>query len=171
MELMATIAFWVYVLIILGGGILAVASTSLVRALVGLISTLLGVAGMYMLMASPFMAFMQILIYVGAVSVLVFFAIMLTDAQGTGVEAQPAPMRLYLYALMAVMSVGGILSWFLMTRGRDTASALMPQEVAVGQLGQGLMESYFLAFELISVVLLVAMSGAVLIAWEKRGVK
>lgn len=171
MELMATIAFWVYVSIIVGGGLLAVTSTSLVRALVGLIATLMGVAGMYMLMASPFMAFMQILIYVGAVSVLVFFAIMLTNAQASGVEAQPAPMRLYLYALMAVMSVGGMLSWALMTRGRELFSASMPQEVAVGQLGEGLIESYFLAFELISVVLLVAMSGAVLIAWEKRGVK
>lgn len=171
MELMATIAFWVYVLIIVGGGILAVASTSLVRALVGLISTLMGVAGMYMLMASPFMAFMQILIYVGAVSVLVFFAIMLTDAQQGGVESRNAPVRLFLYALMAVMSVGGVLGWFLLTRGRETASALMPESVGIAQLGQGLMESYFLAFELISVVLLVAMSGAVLIAWEKRGVK
>ncbi len=57
---------------------MAVLARSLVRALSGLIVTLFGVAGMYLLMAAPFIAFMQILIYVGAVTVLIFFAIMLT---------------------------------------------------------------------------------------------
>ena len=56
-----------------------------------------------------------------------------------------------------------------MTKGRDTVSAAVPTEVSLAQLGQGLMESYLLAFELISVVLLIAMSGAVLLAWERRG--
>lgn len=166
MEMMATIAFVVYVLIILGGGIMAVSSSSLVRALVGLIATMLGVAGMYMLMATPFMAFMQLLIYVGAVAVLVFFAVMLTEAHSKGEESEPGPIRQYFWALAGVMSVGGILSWVLMTK--PAASALVPTEVGLAELGKGLLEQYFLAFELISVVLLVAMSGAVLLAWERR---
>ncbi len=167
METMATIAFVIYVLIILGGGIMAVGSASLVRALVGLIATMLGVAGMYMLMASPFMAMMQLLIYVGAVSVLVFFSIMLTDASAGGDESETGNMRQYFWALAGVVSVGGILSWLLMTR--PTASnTLIPREVPLSDLGAGLFEQYFLAFELISVVLLVAMSGAVLLAWERR---
>ena len=166
METMANIAFVVYVLIILGGGIVAVGSTSLVRALVGLIATLVGVAGMYMLMATPFMAFMQLLIYVGAVAVLVFFAVMLTDASAAGEESEPGPMRQYFWALAGVMSVGGILSWVLMTN--PVPSGLVPTEVPLVDLGRGLLEQYFLAFELISVVLLVAMSGAVLLAWERR---
>lgn len=166
METMATIAFVVYVLIILGGGIMAVGSSSLVRALVGLIATMLGVAGMYMLMASPFLALMQLLIYVGAVAVLVFFSIMLTDASAGGEESEPGPMRQYFWALAGVMSVGGILSWLLMKH--PAASGLVPTEVSLADLGKGLFEQYFLAFELISVVLLVAMSGAVLLAWERR---
>lgn len=169
METMAIIAFVVYAVIILAGGLMAVSSRSLVRALVGLIATMLGVAGMYMLLATPFMAFMQLLIYVGAVSVLIFFAVMLTHADDAGDEGKNAPVRQYLYALMAILSVGGILSWMLMTKGRDTVSAAVPAEVSLAQLGQGLMESYLLAFELISVVLLIAMSGAVLLAWERRG--
>ncbi|MEF2145168.1 MAG: NADH-quinone oxidoreductase subunit J [Desulfovibrionaceae bacterium] len=169
MELMAKIAFVVYVLIILGGGIVAVGSSSLVRALVGLISTLLGVAGMYMLLNTPFLAFMQLLIYVGAVAVLIFFAVMLTNADAQGDESEGAPMRQHLYALGAVMSVGGILSWLIMNK--PPVSSLIPPEVPIEVLGQGLLESYFLAFELISVVLLVAMSGAVLLTWEKRGKK
>jgi threonine/homoserine/homoserine lactone efflux protein len=59
--------------------------------MVGLIATLLGVAGMYMLLNAQFMALMQILIYVGAVCVLIFFAIMLTRADAGGEEAESAP--------------------------------------------------------------------------------
>ncbi|MBN2141122.1 MAG: NADH-quinone oxidoreductase subunit J [Desulfovibrionaceae bacterium] len=166
MELMAKISFVIYALIILGGGLVAVTSQSLVRALVGLISTLLGVAGMYMLLATPFMAFMQILIYVGAVAVIVFFAVMLTRADEGGEEADPAPIRQSLGSLAAVAAVGGVLSWVLLTK--PVQGLKVPVEVAVEELGKGLMESYFVAFELISVILLVAMSGAVLLAWERR---
>lgn len=168
METMAIISFAVYAAIILLGGLWAVSSRSLVRALVGLIATMMGVAGMYMLLATPFLAFMQLLIYVGAVSVLIFFSIMLTNADQGGEEGVNAPVRQYLYALMAILSVGGVLAWFLMTKGRETVAAAKPAEVTIAQLGQGLMESYLLAFELISVVLLIAMSGAVLLAWERR---
>ncbi len=166
METMANIAFVIYALIILGGGIMAVGSSSLVRALVGLVATLIGVAGMYLLLASPFMALMQILIYVGAVAVLVFFAIMLADASASGEESEPGPVRQYIWALASVMSVGSILAWLILTR--PVASSLVPIEVSLVDLGHGLLEQYFLAFELISVVLLVAMSGAVLLAWERR---
>jgi NADH-quinone oxidoreductase subunit J len=115
------------------------------------------------------MAFMQLLIYVGAVAVLIFFAVMLTDAHGRGDESEGSPIRQHLYALGAIMSVGGVLSWLIMNK--PPASLTTPADVTIQQLGHGLLESYFLAFELISVVLLVAMSGAVLLAWEKRGKK
>lgn len=169
MELMAKIAFVVYTIIILGGGVAAVSSTSLVRALVGLITTLVGVAGMYMLLAAPFMALMQLLIYVGAVSVLIFFAVMLTRAEAGGDESKPAAMRKYVYGLAGGATPAVILGWLVMTR--PMASIEVPSEVGIKQLGEGLLGSYFLPFELISVILMIAMSGAVLLAWEKRGKK
>jgi NADH:ubiquinone oxidoreductase subunit 6 (subunit J) len=86
MELLAKIAFAFYALIIAGGAVLAVGAKNLVRALVGLVLTLFGVAGMYLLMSAPVVAFMQILIYVGAVSVLIFIAVML-------VRTGPDPRR------------------------------------------------------------------------------
>ena len=82
MELLALVAYGFYLALIVLGGVAAVRCRSLVRALLGLILTLFGVAGMYFLMAAPFMALMQILIYVGAVTVLIFFAIMLTRPPG-----------------------------------------------------------------------------------------
>jgi len=169
MEVLAKIAFCVYTLVILGGSIAAVTSSSLVRALVGLITTLIGVAGMYMLLASPFMAFMQLLIYVGAVSVLIFFAVMLTRAEQGGDEAGRAPMKTYVFGLAATISPAAILGWLVMTK--PVASVAVPVEVSIKQLGGELLGSYFLPFELISVILMVAMSGAVLLTWEKRGKK
>lgn len=169
MEVMAKVAFGVYTLVILGGSILAVSSGSLVRALVGLITTLIGVAGMYLLLASPFMAFMQLLIYVGAVSVLIFFAVMLTRAEQGGDEDQKPSMKTYVYGLAATIAPAALLGWLVMKKPVD--SIAVPTEVTIKQLGEGLMGSYFLPFELISVILMVAMSGAVLLTWEKRGKK
>lgn len=169
MEVLAKVAFGVYTAVIIGGCVFAVSSSSLVRALVGLITTLVGVAGMYLLLASPFMAFMQLLIYVGAVSVLIFFAVMLTRAESGGDEASPAPMRTYVFGLAATIAPAAILGWLVMTR--PVESIAIPAEVGIKQLGEGLLGSYFLPFELISVILMVAMAGAVLLTWEKRGKK
>ncbi|MGL1863870.1 MAG: NADH-quinone oxidoreductase subunit J [Pseudodesulfovibrio sp.] len=169
MEVMANVAFGVYTLVILAGSILAVSSTSLVRALVGLITTLVGVSGMYMLLATPFMAFMQLLIYVGAVSVLIFFAVMLTRAEKGGDEGAKAPMKTYVFGLAATIAPAAILGWLVLTK--PVESIAVPTEVTIKQLGAGLLGSYFLPFELISVILMVAMSGAVLLTWEKRGKK
>jgi NADH-quinone oxidoreductase subunit J len=169
MEVLAKIAFGIYTLVILGGSVVAVSSGSLVRALVGLITTLVGVAGMYLLLATPFMAFMQLLIYIGAVSVLIFFAVMLTRAEQGGDEADRAPMKRYIYGLAATMAPAALLGWMILTK--PAASVAVPVEVSIKQLGEGLLESYFLPFELISVILMVAMSGAVLLVWEKRGRK
>lgn len=169
MEDLAKIVFGAYALIILCGSILAVGAKSLVRAMVGLIATLLGVSGMYMLLNAQFLALMQILIYVGAVCVLIFFAIMLTRADAGGEEAESAPLRQNLLALTAVLSVGGILSWLVLTRPLATTG--VPVEVSIEKLGLGLLGPYGLAFELISVVLLVSMAGAVLLAWERRNGK
>ncbi len=167
MQTMAHVAFGVYAFIILAGAILAVASASLVRALVGLITTLLGVAGMYLLLASPFLAFMQLLIYVGAVSVMIFFAVMLTHAQTGGDESAPAPVRKFLLAAAGAAVPALVLGGLLYHRG--VSGAAKPAVVGVEKLGTGLLGAYVLPFELISVILMVAMCAAVLLVWEKRG--
>ena len=158
--------FGLYCAIVLGGAFVAVFSAGLVRALVGLIASLLGVAGMYLLMKSPFLAFMQLLIYVGAVCVLIFFALMLAKADAEGDEAAPAPKGKCLRALAA-----GIASFVLLAPPlllHVAASKTKPVEVPLAELGCGLLGDYVLPFELISVILLVSMAGGVLLAWDRR---
>jgi NADH-quinone oxidoreductase subunit J len=166
MELLARIAFAFYLLIIAAGAVMAVGAKNLVRALVGLILTLFGVAGMYFLMAAPLVALMQLLIYVGAVAVLIFLAIMLVKTGPEGEEAKGKSPRQFLYAFLGLAAPPVVLGGALINNPLD--SGLVPAEVSVQELGKGLLGPYTLAFELISVVLLVAMAGAVLIAFERR---
>jgi len=164
--IVAKALFGLYALAVVGGGLMAVFAKSLVRAVVGLIMTLFGVAGMYLLMNAPFVAFMQLLIYVGAVVILIFFAIMLTKAPAGGDEVKPTPARQWVLALMAALIPAMVLG--SMVLGSPQVTTGQPVEVSIQLLGKGLLEEFVLAFELISVVLLVAMAGAVLLAWKRR---
>lgn len=155
--------FALYSLVVAAGGIMAVMARSLVRAMVGLIAALFGTAGLYLLMNAPFMALMQILIYVGAVSVLIFFAIMLT--RGDDGDARiPGLGRL---ALLAASLLLPLLLALVMLKA-DLAVLNMPPLVDLAILGKKLLGEYVLAFELISVVLFVAMAGAVVLGFERR---
>jgi len=169
MEILAKTAFAFYALIICIGSIMAVTSKSLVRALIGLIAVMIAIAGMYLLLAAPFIAFMQILIYVGGISVLIFFAIMLTKASSDGDESWPSSLRSTLNALVAMLAPGVILAVVILKH--PPASIPGPAEVGVVNLGKGMLGPYLLPFELISVILFVAMAGAVLVAWRKWGNK
>lgn len=161
------IAFALYALIILFGGGLAVISHSLVRAMVGLVISLFGVAGMYLLLLADFVALMQILIYVGAVSILIFFAIMLTRASADGGESDGPGTRGLLRAIPAFLVPTSLMVVMLSVYG--VIGSNTPKSVSVDALGTGLLGPYTLPFELISVVLLAAIVGAVLLTFEKRG--
>ncbi len=169
MAVLAKVVFGSYVLVIAAGAFTAAISKSLVRALLGLILTLFGVAGLYLLMAAPLVAFMQILIYVGAVSILIFFAIMLVRSGPQEDEARPRTLRQVVLSLFALLAPVVILGSAILHG--PTQSGPLPAEVPVAELGEGLLGPYVLSFELISLVLFVAMAGAVLIAFEKRGKK
>lgn len=164
MEQLAIFAYVLYLAIILAGGAVAVTSPNLVRALVGLVAAMFGVAGMYFLMNAPFVGLMQLLIYVGAISVLIFFAIMLTRPPAGGEERTPSG-RLPLAVLGAAMPVALLAAVCLKAFEQTTD---VPAETGIKELGQGLLGTYGLAFELISVVLLVAMAGAVLLGFKRR---
>ncbi|MCC8194297.1 MAG: NADH-quinone oxidoreductase subunit J [Deltaproteobacteria bacterium] len=166
MEYLAYAAYGVYLLIIIGGSAVAVLEKNLVRAFIGLIATLFGVAGMYLLLQSPFLAFMQLLIYIGAVAVLIFFAIMLADSRSDGDEAGLVFGKKFIRAALA-----GLLPILLLTPPifvHPASTELLPDVVTVAEIGKGLMGEYVLAFELISIILLVAMAGGVFLAMDRR---
>lgn len=167
-DIMAYAAYGLYLLFIAGGGLWAVLARNLVRAMFGLVVTFMGVAGMYLLMASPFLAFMQLLIYVGAIAVLLFFAIMLVKNTRSGEEMRlPGPVKALdaLIAAAAPLLLFGPIIVMYADKFEQTAP---PLETPLAELGEGLLGFYVMPFEMISVVLLVAMAGGVLLAWDKR---
>lgn len=167
-DIMAYLAFAFYLLLIAGGGLCAVLARNLVRAMIGLVITFLGVAGMYLLMASPFLAFMQLLIYIGAICVLIFFAIMLVKNTSSGEEMRAPGLGQTGLALLASGLLAAFLGPLIIIWVGKMGAGDIPQETPLADLGEGLMTFYVVPFELISIILLVAMAGGVFLAWDRK---
>ena len=167
-QIMAYVAFALYVLLILGGGLTAVLARTLVRAMMGLVVTFLGVAGMYLLMASPFLAFMQLLIYIGAICILIFFAIMLVRNTSSGEEMHLPGLGQIAWALLSAFGVAAVFGPVILFNAGALAKNELPVETPLAGLGEGLLSYYVVPFELISIILLVAMAGGAFLAYDKR---
>ena len=148
------------------GGVIATNSVRLPRAVSGLAMCLIGVAGLFYFLNSPFLAAMEMLIYVGAVCVTIVFAIMLADS---GAEEKVGRQS----AISAPLSfgVGALLAWGLGLLGLTTmwpAAAVQTNDGSVTAIGKSLLTTYSMVFELISVVLLMAIIGALVLARAGR---
>ena len=154
----SVIAFWLLAGLTVGSALGVVAVRDLIRALVLLITSFLGVAGLYITLSADFVAVAQVLIYAGAISVLLIFAIMLTPlASRDNAETFLQVPGLLLAGLVA-FTIGFVsleTDWSIAERGgfEETASAI----------GEALLSKYVLPFEMASVLLLVAMLGAIVL--------
>ena len=149
------------------GAVVAAAARRLVYSVSGLALSFVGLAGLYVFLQSPFLALMQILIYVGAVCVVIMFAIMLADS----VEEKSSRSRAVLAGIASFL-VAAMLAFALIVLIGSTA--WMPKAVPVNagsvqDLGRALLGRYGFAFELISAVLLLAILGALVVARTGRG--
>jgi len=142
---------------------------NLIHAALWLIATFFGVGALYLLMEAEFIAVVQVLVYVGAISILILFAIMLTrHVTGEGVR------QLYKRWWVALIVAAGLFGLLILPtvynyNWEGTAPPAQPQAIAASlQLGTAFMREYLLPFELASVLLLVALIGAIVIAFEER---
>jgi NADH:ubiquinone oxidoreductase subunit 6 (subunit J) len=148
------------------GALIAVSQQNLLRAALGLVLAFLGVAGIYFMLEAEFVGVVQILVYVGAISVLILFAVMLTRGlmQGRGGAHNSqwiaaAGIALLLFTILAAVALGA--NWHLDT-ARATVGDMIPK------LGTELLTTYLLPFEAISLLLLAALVGAIVIAREEN---
>lgn len=164
--------FILFGLMILGGGVAVVTSRNLIRAAGALVLSLFGVAGFYVLLEAGFLAAVQILVYIGAIAILIIFAVMLTrrltDGEETGVNVEwPYALVVALLTLaILVIVIVQVDVWPL--QGQPEMPEL-PADVTKS-LGQALLDpaGYVLPFEIASVLLLGAMVGAIVIARAKK---
>lgn len=163
------IIFLLTVALVITGAVIAVNSHRLVRAVSGLAVCFTGLAGVYYFLLSPFLAMMQLLIYVGAVSILIAFGIMMATP-----EQQVPPGNKYLSKLVGPIgcSVGALFFAAFSLLGIKTDWQVFHRPVSASgdmeAMGKALLTNYSMVFELISIVLLLAIIGALVIARRGR---
>ena len=169
----ATLIFWIIAVILVGSALAVVMFRNIVHSALALVLTFAMAAGIYLLLNAEFIAIVQILIYVGAVTILILFSLMLTRI--TGVRAtNPVNKQWWLAVLISVLIGAGII--YAVTSSPHATSvtgtpAPLPGNVnnvvAIGQLLYSpTAYSYVLPFEIASLVLLVAIIGAIVIGRE-----
>ena len=154
--------------------VVVVTDRNLFRAAVALIGSFLGVAGLYVLLEAGFLAAAQLLVYIGAISILMIFAIMMTRRLMQTIEspfnAQPWWGLIAALLVVALLAVVILRTWPTSEFG---GPAVVPDAVLQGStvdLGLALVSPdwYVLPFEVVSVLLLAALVGAVVIAWPEK---
>jgi NADH-quinone oxidoreductase subunit J len=137
-----------------------VATGKVAYAAISLVFTLLAVAAVYILLASEFLALVQVLLYAGGVAVLLLFALMLTRARELVPDLDGSQKP---FAVVAGLSLMGVLiaTVFLTTWPRKADE---PALVNFNAIGDALFRTWTLPFEVVSLVLLVALVGAIVLA-------
>jgi NADH-quinone oxidoreductase subunit J len=151
---------------ILGGGLGVVTTQNMIHGAMFLILALFGISGMFILLDAPFLAAVQILVYVGAIAVLITITIMVTR-RVTGAVA--SVNRQWPVAALVGILVFGVLGLVIITQfGQLVPSGSVPVDY-INQMGAALVDhqGYLLPFEVASVLLLAAMIGSIVVAREK----
>ena len=159
-RVLAEAVFYALMLLTLSGALLAVTARVLIHAVVGLAVTFLGVAGFYIYLGSLFLSMMQILIYAGAITIVLVFGSMIgyTPRQIVETRIRDEHLRLALPASLAALCL--LCPALLRTA---FVPAARHADFLIATVGRRLLYDCALAFELISLLLLLAMVGAVIV--------
>lgn len=164
-DLLELVFFAVATLFTLCGGVITVAARNPIRGAMGLLSTIVGIAGMYLLLSAEFLAAIQILVYAGAVVVLFLFVIMLLGPSATSGRDTRGWTARY---LGAALLLGGSVVALVLLKGISTGPTKMPRAGAslgtIEGIGRELFTIGIAPFEIASALLLVAVVGAVAVA-------
>lgn len=165
---LVTGVFGVAVLATVAGALLAIVTARIIRGVCGLALCCCGLAGLFYFLRSPFLSLMEILIYVGAICVTIIFAVMLAEPE----EAASTEKRSAAYwwsgcaVLVSGASFGGLAYLGLSHTWQSPLERI--NQGSVQDIGISLLSTYSLAFELISLVLVTAILGALVIARQGR---
>jgi NADH-quinone oxidoreductase subunit J len=170
----SAVVFYLLAFFILATGLLAVTSRKIFRSAIWLLFSLTGIAGLYFWLQMEFIAAVQIVVYVGGIVVLIIFSIFLTQQSGKDL---PAPVRGRPVVSALLVCAGFVLTCLLLRQyafrpmGQSVAGAgagNMGVDASVGNIGAQMLSTsehgYILPFEVISILLLAAMIGCIVIA-------
>ena len=161
--------FYILSATILGCGILAVTSAKIFRAAVYLLFSLIGIAGLFFVLENDFIAAVQIVVYVGGIVVLIIFSIFLTHKSGEQMKMPSLSKKLI---GLVVVCIGFGLTHFLIYNQNFTATSNPKIEQSVANIGAQMLDTqqhgFVLPFEVVSMLLLAAMIGAIVIAMKVK---
>jgi NADH-quinone oxidoreductase subunit J len=159
------VLFMVLAAVMVGSGLLVVTMRDIIRCGLAMMVCFGALAGLYVMLGAPLVAAAQVLVYIGAISVLILFAIMLTQTKAAPVrlvfqtQAVPAALASVVLAILIALAVGA-------TDWGEVATRL---RTATDELARLLFDQYVLAFEIVSVLLLAAVVGGVFLAKREEG--
>lgn len=159
------VVFWILTAVILGAGLLMVMSKNLVHSAIYMVVSFLGVAGIYLMLHADFLAAMQVLVYIGAISVLIAFGVMLTRRGDISMSNLFSSYKIV--GAVITFALFLILERLILTTNWNISSAPAKGDT-VGQIAELMMTDFVVPFEIAAILLLVAMVGAIIVA---KGVK
>lgn len=163
----SSIIFYLISAFVLGTGLLAVTTRKIFRSAIWLLFSLVGIAALYFWMQVEFIAAVQIIVYVGGIVVLIIFSIFLTQQAG---NQMPKPvMRRTIFSVLAAL-FGFAFTYNLIQKYGFTQTPSKPFTVNVSDIGTQMLSTtehgYALPFEVVSILLLAAMIGCIVIAMK-----
>jgi NADH-quinone oxidoreductase subunit J len=154
--------FWALAVVMASSALRVVTSRNVVHAALYLVGTLMGAAALYVMLFAEFVAWAQVLVYVGAIVVLMLFGLMLTRAP---IGKANFDNNQRLLAALCAAAIFGVTSWIMISafKGERVRFDRLVQTKA-STIGSAIFSSYVLPFEVVSILLLAALVGAVVIA-------
>ncbi len=156
---------WILAAVMLGAGLLVVTMRDIIRCGLAMIVCFLALAGIYVLMGVPLLGAAQVIVYIGAISVLVLFAIMLTQTKDAPsrlvfqTQAGPAAIASVIVAIVIALAVGAT----------DWQEVARRARLDTSEMSRVLFEQFVFPFEIVSVLLLAAVIGGVFLAKREPG--
>ena len=158
--------FWLFASVMIGAALLVVTMKDIIRCGLAMIVCFGALAGIYVILGAPLIAAAQVIVYIGAISVLILFAIMLTQTK------DDAPSRLVFQTQAvpaAIASVIIVIVIALSIAATDWGEAADRVRLATSDMSTALFKDFVLPFEVVSVLLLAAVIGGVYLAKREKG--
>jgi NADH-quinone oxidoreductase subunit J len=159
----AQVMFWLLALLVVGGAITTIVQKNTITAVMALVATFFGLAGLYLMLSAQFLAALQVLVYAGAIMTLFVFVVMVLNRE----EAEPFVMRGWITKGLGVLASAWLAikaGSFLFAEQPSKVEAPPPEFGGVADVGYSLFTRYLFPFEALSLMLLVAVIGAVVVA-------
>ncbi|MGD0801612.1 MAG: NADH-quinone oxidoreductase subunit J [Terracidiphilus sp.] len=165
-----SLVFYILAALTIAGALAAVLLKNTVHCALALTVAFAGLAFLFLNLDAQFAGFAQIMVYIGAVAILVVFAILLTKNSETPKDGVFS--HTWLVGLLVAAAVFAMLSWAILQSVSRLPQAMPAPTVTVLQIGEALIGRYALPLEIVAVLLTVALIGAVIVAMhEKEGIQ